>query len=82
MADRLDLRTPFEKARDERRESAADRFLELMTYAPSVTRAIKQVSKEYGITKETVRLWLIREGVYEKGTRGGVSNGARVIPRQ
>ncbi len=76
MAERLDYRTPFEKARDERRESAVERFLDLMTYFPSVTRAIKQVSEEYGVTKETVRLWLIREGVYEKGPRGGAKNGA------
>ena len=81
MAENVDLRTPFEKARDERRDSAIGRFLELMTYAPSITRAIAQVAKEFKVTKETVRLWLIREGVYEKGPRGGVKNGARIIPR-
>lgn len=80
--ERVDYRTPCEKARDERRESAVARFLDLMTYFPSVTRAVKQVAEEYGVTKETVRLWLIRGGVYEKGPRGGKSNGARVIPRR
>ena len=82
MEEKIDFRTPYEKARDDRRESAANRFLELMTYYPSVTRAIAQVSKEYSVTKQSVRNWLLREGVYEKGPRGGVNNGARVIPRQ
>ena len=82
MSEKLDMRTPFEKARDKRREDAVERFRELMEYSPSVTRSILQVAKEYKVTKETVRLWIIREGAYQKGERGGVGNGGRVIPRQ
>ena len=81
MAEKVDMRTPYERAKDERRGKAAERFRELMEYAPSATRAITQVAKEFSVTKETVRLWIVREGVYQKGSRGGQKNGCHVIPR-
>ena len=79
MTDRIDFRTPHERAMDEDREARAARFRELMEYAPSATRAINQMAKEWGITREAMRLSLIKIGVFRKGTRAGYKNGCAVV---
>lgn len=82
MAERVDLRTPHEKEKDALYARMGDRFLELMEYSPSISRAVAQVAKEFETTRQTCRLRLIRAGVYHSGTRPGNGNGCSVIPRQ
>lgn len=76
------MRTPHEKERDALYDRMGDRFLELMEYSPSISRAVVQVAKEFGTTRQTARTRLIKAGVYHSGTHPGNGNGCSIIPRQ
>lgn len=78
MDERIDYRTPREMAVEKENEEIARRFVELMEYFPSASRAMAQIAAERRSSRETVRHRLVRCGAYIPGARVGRSNGNKV----
>ena len=67
----VDLRTPLERARDERHEQIRSVYLSLRNSQPSVapSRIFNAIAGQYGMTSMGVRRIVERAGLYQPTRR-------------
>lgn len=67
----LDLRTEAEKARDQKLKAICDHFVKVHNAAQSykISRIIKRVAEDCGVSTTLVRQAIIKAGLYEPTTR-------------
>jgi len=67
----VDIRTPFEKARDEKHRKICDDFLSLSNQIPDCkpNRIFNLLSQRYSMTVPGIKDVVIRNGLYETNRR-------------